>query len=390
MYISKFESRTRPMRARPFLAVLLAVVAFVLPALSAYPAAQVSDTIVRDPFLDPASGTIAAPTSGSTDSGADASDHFQEAVKLSSQGAFTLLAPRVGDSLDYVLRVEWEETQVPVVVLAPDSLSFAGFRILGQATQHKKLASGSEVRNRTEFIYRLRASTQGMGKASSLRLRYLTGISTREEAVFVPNVLIDILPAPVRILDALWFKLLIWVLGLAGAMALAFGAYRMTLKARAGKTPQREDFRPEVAALKSRLRSAQNSPDASREILLAMEGLAIRFLRAELDQAGSRSGSRGPVTSASTATSASPGSTASPAVETAAKAAPMRFEPLLSEYLARNAALQAEGGAQDWDKLRELFRHARFAGGHKEPHELQDAFKTFRKCLKIKEEGDHD
>lgn len=371
MTTSKVESRTRPHRASSFPAILLVASALVLPAFGPFPAAQDSTALVRDPFLAPAPADSAA-------SGADSSAPFQEAVKLSTQGAFTSPAPRLGDSLDYVLRVEWEDTQVPVVVLAPDSLSFSGFKILGQATQHKKLASGNEVRNRTEFIYRLRASTQGMGKASSLRLRYLTGISTREEAIFVPNVLIDILPAPVRLFDALWFKLLAWALGLAAAAALAWYAFRTALKARAAKVPQREDIGPEVAALKSRLRSAQNTPDASRDILLGMEGLAIRFLRAELEEAGSRSGARAAVPAAS------------PSAATDAKAAPFRFEPLLSEYLARKGSPPEDECAQDWHKLRELFRHARFAGGHKEPHELQDAFRTFRKCLKIKEEGEHD
>jgi hypothetical protein len=112
-----------------------------------------------------------------------------------------------------------------------------------------------------------------------------------------------------------------------------------------------------VEALKVRLRSAQNNPDASKAILLEMEALCIRFLRDAL------SGGK-PVDAA----------------------AQPKFEPLADAWsaLPPNAA-----DAADWSKLKELFRHARFAGGYKEPHELQDAFRTFRKCIKMTGE-DHD
>ena len=66
-----------------------------------------------------------------------------------------------------------------------------------------------------------------------------------------------------------------------------------------------------------------------------------------------------------------------------------RFEPLADEYLARNQGADSLS-AQDWTKLKELFRHARFAGGYKEPHELQDAFRTFKRCLKITGEDEHE
>ncbi|MDB5048532.1 MAG: hypothetical protein JWO30_1603 [Fibrobacteres bacterium] len=311
---------------------------------------------VRDPFLAPHS----APA---IDSNAAAAP--QEAVKLSGQGAFTSPAPRVGDSLDYVVQVEWEDTQVPVFVLAPDSLDFPGFKILGQATVHKKLANAQSVRNHTEFIYRLRAQTQGPGKAASLKVRYLTGLSRQEEAVFIPTALIDIGPAPVHLMDMLWFKLVLWMAICAAAGALATLSFKLTLRRRAAKVPKRDDLKPEVTALKNRLRSAQNSPDASKAILSEMENLAARFLRDELTASGNAPQASGSATA--------------------------RFEPLLEAYLARNGAgpgasradENSGGSAQDWAKLGDLFRHARFAGGYKEPHELQDAFRTFRKCLKM-------
>jgi hypothetical protein len=293
----------------------------------------------RDPFLAPPPGA-ALP---------DSAAPMQEAVRLSTHGAFSKPSARVGDSLDYVVAVEWEDTQVPVVVLAPDSADFPGFRILGQATQHKKLANGQAVKNRTEFVYSLRATAQGPGKAASLKVRYLTGLSQREEAVFIPSALIDIGPAPVRLLDMLWFQALLWLAALGAAAAAGWAAFRLASRKRAEARPQRADLRPEAEALKARLRTAQNNPESSRAILSEMESLAVRYLKEETGGAGTA-----------------------------------RFETLLEAYLSKDRASEAA----DWAKLKELFRHARFAGGYKEPHELQDAFRTFRKCLKIQAEDE--
>ena len=303
----------------------------------------------RDPFL--------APPPGSAPDSSTALAPMQEAVRLKTEGAFSNTAPRVGDSLDYVITVEWEDTQVPVMVFAPDSVDFPGFRILGQAAQHKKLANGQAVRNHTEFIYRLRAQAQGPGKAASLKLRYLTGLSQREEAVFVQSALVDIAAAPVSMLDMLWFKILLWLAILAAAAGLGVAAFKVASRKRAEAKPKREDLRPDVEALKTRLRTAQNNPDASKAILLEMESLCVRFLRDAL-------------------TGGKPGD-AAPA---------QKFESLLDAWLARP---ENAGDAADWAKLKELFRHARFAGGYKEPHELQDAFRTFGKCIKMTGEN-HD
>jgi hypothetical protein len=296
--------------------------------------------------------TDSAALSAPADSAAAAP--MQEAVKLATRGAFSLPAPRVGDSLAYVVSVEWEDTQVPVVVLPPDSADFPGFRLLGQATQHKKLANAQAVRNHTEFIYSLRATTQGPGKAAAMKLRYLTGLSQREETVYVPAALVDIAPAPVRLLDMLAVKIALWLAILAAAVAAGWAAFKLAARKRAEASPQRADLRPEVDALKARMRTAQNNPESSQAIILAMETLAVRFLKEET------------------------GDTASTG----------RFETLLAAYLSKGGADGKRGSDEtaDWAKLGDLFRHARFAGGYKEPHELQDAFRTFRKCLKIQAE----
>lgn len=330
--------------------ILPRLFAFALLALS-LPVPGLAGTVpdsvppARDPFLAP-------PPSAVPDTNPAAAP-MQEAVRLSTRGAFSAQAPRVGDSLDYVVSVEWEDTQVPVIILAPDSVDFPGFKILGQATQHKKLANGQTVRNHTEYQYHLRAQVQGPGKAIALKLRYLTGMSQREEAIFVPSALVDIAPAPVRLLDMLWFKLLLWAVILGGALVLAYASFKLASRKRAAAEPEREDLRPAVEALKSRLRAAQNSPDASKAILLEMEALAMRYLR---DNA-------------------------------APNAAAHKFEPMLDAYLSKPAN-QTE--AAEWAKLKDLFRHARFAGGYKEPHELQDAFRTFRKCIKMTGDDQHD
>lgn len=286
-----------------------------------------------------------------------------EAVHLDVQGAFTASQARAGDSLDYVLRVEWADAGVPVMVLAPDSLDFPGFKVIGQATVHKKLATVSGIANRTEFIYRLRAHTPGSGKASSLKLRYLSGISRNEEAVYVPTAHLDILPGRTPLLDSLWFRLVAAWFALAACGALAWAAFRFASRKRRGKpADSKPDLRPEVLALKSRLRTATiGTHEASKSILLQMEDICIRHLRQELGDA-----------------SKAPGD--------GSKEAAPRFDPLLDQYLARNGAAEAE----PWNGLRDLFRHARFAGGHKEPHELQDAFRTLKKCLKITEEPGED
>jgi hypothetical protein len=152
-----------------------------------------------------------------------------------------------------------------------------------------------------------------------------------------------------------------WLL-LAGAAGLAYAAYRFVL--RRGKSsksgPARMDLRPEALALKARIRSA-GAAGASKDILTSMEALAIRHMLQELGppQAGDPAG--------------------------------VKFDPLLDRYLARNAGPGGSAGAAtDWNALRDLFRHARFAGGHKEPHELQDAYRVFRKCLQITDEPGED
>jgi hypothetical protein len=340
-----------------FTSLQLKALSFALALFSSIAIGSDSTLTGRDPFLTPPPGSDSTQT--------NAIPALEEAVKLSVQGAFSNLNPKAGDSLDYILQVEWRDTQVPVVVLAPDTLAFEGFKILGQATVHSKLASNQDIRNHTEFIYRLRAKVQGTGRAGSLKVRYMTGLSQAEEAIFVPTAIIDILPAPVRLTDMLWFKLVGGLLLLGAAVAISWITFRLMLKARKPSAPLKIDFQPELKELKNRLRVGSSSPDASKEIILNMEAISIRFLQQEIRLTGS----------AKNAASTGIGID--------------RYEPLLEKYLAGNESSDASL-AMDWNKLTELFRHARFAGGYKEPHELQDAFRTFKKCLKLTGEDDHE
>ncbi len=322
------------------------------------PAPPDSISNARDPFRAPSHNSVLSTMNGST---MDTTTPVLEAVKLSTQGAFTNLTPKVGDSLDYVLQVEWKDNQVPVIVLPPDSLSFSGFKMLGQATIHKKLAVAEDIKNHTEFIYHLRAQVQGNGRAASMKIRYLTGLSHSEEAIFIPTALVDILPAPVRILDMLWFKLVAGLILLGGAISLAWLVFKFTLKSRKPTEILKVDFKSDLVSLKSRLRTASSSPDVAKEILLQMENICLRFLQQEV-----------------------PVNTNIPANGT-----PEKFEPLLASYLSRNGTLP-DSEVQDWSKLKDLFRHAHFAGGFKEPHELQDALRILKRCLKIMGEDEHE
>jgi hypothetical protein len=298
------------------------------------------------------------------DSAAAAGTPGAEIVSLSTQGAFSQAEARVGDSLDYVLQVEWKDSEVPVVVLAPDSLSVTGFKLIGQATVHKKLAMGTDVKNHTDFIYRLRAATQGTGRIAALKLRYLSGISRTEEAAYVPAAILDIAPARVNLVDRLWFKLLCG-LALLAALWAGIRALLHALKARKDSAPAKSDLGPEAAALKARIRSAAIGTVDSKDVLLEMEALCIGFLKQESGE---------------------------PAVATAGD----RFDPILDAHLKRagslsdGAAAQGPGIGGDWEKLRDLFRHARFAGGHKEAHELQDAYRTLKKCLNLTGDDEHE
>ncbi len=295
--------------------------------------------------------SLDTPYSGLADSSSPASAAVnvspEESVQVSARGAFLTEHAAVGDTAVYRLLVEWKDTQVPVVVLAPDSLETPGFRIVDQSATHRKTAENGEVRNATEFTYKLMANAPGEAKVSSLKLRYLTGFSNREEALYVPASFINVDPAHVPLWERPWLQVLALlvlagILGWSGKRLLESARKRRRL---ARETKQR-GFDPEVRALKGRWNTAD-----SRVWIEDAEKVCIDFLRHNLGINA-------------------PGS---------------RFEILLEQYLSRNPG---PGETEAWNKLRELFHHARYAGGRKEPHELQENYRILKTCLHIQGENE--
>jgi hypothetical protein len=319
-------------RVRDFLPLAALTTALCLPGWAQSAAKPISVP------LDPRSGPPAP------DSGLMA----EEAVKLSAKGTFAAARAAVGDTIEYLLRVEWKDARVPVVVLPPESLETPGFRIAGQSAAHRKSAQGGTVGNVTEFSYQLVPKAPGNAKVAPLKLRYLTGLSSREEFLYVPGAFLDIVPARVPLYARLWFRILA---GLAALTALAFGGWRFTRahseKRRKAREAATHDFSPEVRALRGRWNSAD-----SKTWIEDAEKICAAWLGHQLGSA--------------------------PAAG--------RFDALLDTYLSRQkpAAPEADG----WARLRELFHHARYAGGRKEPHELQDAYRVLKTCLQIPGEPD--
>ncbi len=275
----------------------------------------------------------------------------QERVNLTARSGFFPRNPRVGDTLEYAIEVSWQDTRIPVLVLAPDSVDFTGLLLLDQSTRHEKIANGKTVENHTVFAYTLIADQPGPAKAASLKVRYTTGISGRDEAVYAPAGHVEILPSRFAFTRSLWFRVMLLLLALAVLAGLAFSF----LRGRRGreKTKPTVENRPET--LSAEVKSLRNriGNGESRDILRGMEQLSLRFLGEKL------SVEKTDLTAA-------------------------RFDALLNRWLEKQGE-DLERTA-DWEHLRELFRQARYAGGHKEPHELQDGWRALKRCLEVADE----
>jgi len=273
----------------------------------------------------------------------------QNGVSLTARSGFKPPHPKVGDTLEYAIEVTWRDTRIPVLVMAPDSVAFNGVKMVGQSTRHQKSAHDGTVENRTVFSFTLLADQPGMAKAGALKVRYTTGLSGREEAVFAPGAQVEILPARFAFLRSPWFQGLLVLLLLAAA-GLGGVAWWRRQAAESARKKAREEasgqgLPAEVMALKSRIGHGE-----SREIILEMEKLGLRHL----------------------------------ALTFSADPSQARFEPLLDKWLEVHA--DEYDRVADWERLRDLFRQARYAGGHKEPHELQDGWRALRRCLNLADE----
>ncbi len=271
----------------------------------------------------------------------------EEAVKLSAQGMFATEKAAAGDTVEYRLRVEWKDMQIPVVVLAPESLETPGFHVAGQSATHRKTAENGEVRNVTEFAYKLVPKAPGSARVASLKLRYLTGLSSREEALYVPGAFLDIAPAKIPLRDRGWFRALLLAGFAVAAIMGGLSAWKAAQsKRQRTQNSRNKDFAPSFRALKGRWNTAE-----SRAWIEDAERLSCEFL-------GQQLGAEAPASA--------------------------RFDALLDLYLGQSPT-KANGPEEiaGWDRLRDLFRHARYAGGRKEPHELQDAYRVLKTCLHI-------
>lgn len=295
-----------------------------------------------------------------------AAEKNTDRISLSAKSRFTPNPSRMGDTVEYRIEVTWQDSRVPVLVLAPDSVDFTGLTLVEQSTRHEKSAMGGKVENRTVFSYSLVPKQTGIGKAASLKVRYTTALSGQEEAVYAPAAQVEIRAARFAFLQSGWFLGLCTVVILAGLGGVLYAALKAgkiggtgkNKSAETGPKDKRAQLVRDFQAVKARIGHGE-----SREILSEMERLAIAHLRA----------------SQASATSAAGGTAQS------VESAPPKFDTLLDAWLMQNR--DDLDRTADWERLRELFRQARYAGGHKEPHELQDAWRAMKRCLNVTEES---
>lgn len=300
-------------------------------------AAAVSGQIQSIPLV-PDSNTVTGDTTPET-----------ELIDIDASSAFTREAPHVGDTLSYVVTVEWQNPKVPFTVLAPESLIFKGFKKRKVSTQHRKIArmqdGKPELINHSEFKYQLEAALSGTGHASSARLPYFSALSKEKEYFHLASQIVDILPAKTPILQR-WYVLALLGLSAALLLWLAVKAVVFRLSSRKkSKKPSAPDFQSEVAALKSRLGNAE-----PKAILLEMEALCIRYLQHGHKQKDHAS-----------------------------------FNSLLEAHLIGERADRQS----DWRKLERDFELAKFGGGQKAPHEMAETYQTLKTCLQINKKGDN-
>ena len=296
------------------------------------------------PLTSPTPSIPVVLDSGNAPSATNAPPVTEEAIKLSAEGKFAVQQAEVGDTVEYTIHVEWKDLRIPVMVLPPESLETPGFRITGQRTTQRKIANATEILNDMQFLFKLVPKLPGNAKVGSFKLKYITGLSNHEETFLVPSAFLDIYPAHIPFYSRFWFQLLACLLFLS---ALFFGIWKWILTLKAGRyralKAKNRDFTPEILSLKGRWNSAD-----SKTWITDAEKISQAWLMHKLS---------------------SPSSSQD------------RFEDLLSKYLSTVKPPTPE--VEGWDHLKELFHHARYAGGRKDPHELQDAYRTLKTCLHI-------
>ncbi|MBF0432129.1 MAG: hypothetical protein HQK83_12670 [Fibrobacteria bacterium] len=305
-------------------------------------------------YSQQASPSVTIPDSAITfgnrgSSGNDSVSAF-ELMEINGSSHFTVEEPRVGDTLSYVIVVEWENPKIPFTVLAPESLVFSGFKKKGVSTNHKKSSryegGGAVIVNHSEFIYKLQANVVGSGKASGAKLPCFSVLSKEKEYFTISPNLVTISPARVPVTQLWYIRVLGGLVMLTLlAVGLKYGLSAMKQRKRAAK-PVKTDLQQELKTLKSRLVTGD-----SQAILFEIERLAVVYL-AELNPLSKDKG----------------------------------FKTLLSEYLKSTKNQNQD----EWNKLQQDFEYAKFGGGQKASHEVAESFRILKKCLNINEDEDHE
>jgi hypothetical protein len=275
-------------------------------------------------------------------------------LRLSVHGEFRQTEARVGDTVVYRVRVEWQDVPAAVMLLPLPQLETPGFVSVGGSTEHRKKLSGGKSMNVTEYAYALVAREPGVARVAPFSLNYRNGLTGRDESVGVPGASIEISAAPVP-----WARRpATWVLA---ALVLLTGAgWAVRTVARAWKkrratgamtpSPKESPLDAEIALLRARCESAD-----ARAWTADAEKLCTRFL---CDRLG------------------------------VTRTENVRFEAALDQYLQRGRDTSPEVIA-GWNALRELFHEARYAGARREPHALLEACRHLKTCLNPSEGIEH-
>ena len=277
-------------------------------------------------------------------------DAHIELLEIDGNGSFSRQNIAAGDTLSYTITVEWKNPKVPIAVLAPESLSFVGFKRVKSFTSHKKIAKMVDgkpvVKNRSVFVYNLKAKIPGSGKAGTARLPYYSAVRKEQEYLTISPQLIDISKAVIPLNQRWYIKLFLWILLAGLVLVMGRWALKTFKKSDSDKNKQHsQSLEQSLKEVKSRIGSAE-----SRELLLEMESLAVRYLADTLGSTGNH------------------------------------FDTLLADYKTKTEAKDFE----KWATLKDEFNLAKFGDGNRASHELLESYKLLSQCLHQNEDiNDH-